>query len=125
MNDSPVKQHGFVQKMSTFGPVPTKKVNRKSASALKRASSHLSSISSIENSLASSDDTDGTSYVVAGQGISYRALQENFLHQVSLKCTEECHMATLYKTDFDCIFKRLADRAREDAIAFLWEMPYF
>lgn len=34
-------------------------------------------------------------------------------------------MATILKSDFDDIFKRLADRAREEAIAFLWKMPYF
>ena len=52
-------------------------------------------------------------------------MQETHEHQDSLKCTEECHLASLLKSDFDDIFKRLADRAREDAIAFLWKMPYF
>lgn len=56
--------------MSTFGPVTNKQMMPQTTSALKRASSHLSSISSIENSLASSDDSDGAQYVVAGQGIS-------------------------------------------------------
>lgn len=52
-------------------------------------------------------------------------MQESYSHQDSLKCVEECHLASLLKSDFDEIFKKIADRAREEAIAFLWKMPYF
>ena len=110
-------------KLSTFVS-PSAQPKEAPQASLKRPSTHLTSIGSI-GSVSSTEQDDGGEIIEAGKGIGHSALTEPFDQIDLMRCLQECHIASILKVDFDQIFKRIEEKAREEAIAFLKKMPYF
>jgi hypothetical protein len=65
--------------------------------------------------------------VRSGEGYGEKALKSNIEQksEIALRCHTECHLATITKHEYRKIFKRLNEKAKDEAIAFYKHTPYF